>query len=613
MGLVYLGTSPGGRKVAIKVVHPHYASDPKFRSRFAREVAAARQVGGFHTAAVMGADPDAESPWMATAYIPGPSLDQAIARRGPLDEAGVRKLGAALAEGLAAIHDCGLIHRDLKPSNVILADDGPRIIDFGIAKGTDTTALTSSQVIIGTLRYMSPEQLRARKLTPASDIFALGTVLAHAATGHDPFDEQDIAVVSQILNDPPNLNPLTGHLRDIISACLAKDPSERPSTADLLARLNHPRAASEPARDATPEPVPEQITPPTLTAAPPGAIRPQSPAAPEPSPGVTADATMNAMPPPPGPGTPLPATKSRHAPAAASAAPARNPQRWRSPPRTALAAAGTVAAVGLATLGVLLSHNHPATPRSATGPLPATSRPVTGPLAATSRPVTRPLAATSWSATGSLAATFNTTSTAISSVAFGPSGTLATGANNGITYLWNTTTGKITATLTETTTWAFVNSVAFGPGDTLAVGDSTGSAYLWNTTTRAITATLTDPTTRYVSVLVAFGPGGTLATTDSNGDTYLWNTATHKITATLTDPASGGVSSVAFGPDGTLATADSNSDTYLWNTTTGKVTATLTDPASRDVSSVAFGPGGTLATGDYNGRAYLWKITYRKS
>ena len=516
MGLVYLGTSPGGRKVAIKVVHPHYASDPKFRSRFAREVAAARQVGGFHTAAVMGADPDAESPWMATAYIPGPSLDQAIARRGPLDEAGVRKLGAALAEGLAAIHDCGLIHRDLKPSNVILADDGPRIIDFGIAKGIDTTALTSSQVIVGTLRYMSPEQLRGRKLTPASDIFALGTVLAHAATGHDPFDEQDIAVVSQILNDPPNLNPLTGQLRDIISACLAKDPSERPGTADLVARLNHPRAASEPARDATPEPVPEQIMPPTLTAAPPGAIRAQSPAAPGPSPGVTADAIMNAMPPRTDPGTPLPDTKSRHAPAAASAAPARDPQRWRSPPRTALAAAGTVAAVGLATLGVLLSHNHPATPRSATGPLPTTSR-----------PVTRPLAATSTSATGSLAATFNTTSTAISSVAFGPSGTLAAGANNGITYLWNTTTGKVTATLTETTRWDLgelggVSSVAFGPDGTFATGDgSTGDAYLWNTTTHKVTAILIDPTSG-VFALVAFGPGGTLATADYNGRAYLW-------------------------------------------------------------------------------------------
>jgi serine/threonine protein kinase len=128
MGRVFLGESPGGREVAIKVVHPHYASSPDFRRRFAREVAAARQVGGFHTAAVVGADPEADPPWMATAYIPGPSLADAVTDAGPLDEAGVRRLGAALAEGLAAIHECGLIHRDLKPSNVILASDGPRII-----------------------------------------------------------------------------------------------------------------------------------------------------------------------------------------------------------------------------------------------------------------------------------------------------------------------------------------------------------------------------------------------------------------------------------------------------------------------------------------------------
>ncbi len=271
MGRVYLGESPGGRKVAIKVVHPHYATDPEFRRRFAREVAAARQVGGFHTAAVVGADPGADPPWMATAYIPGPSLAETIAQHGPLDEAGVRKLGAALAEGLAAIHDCGLIHRDLKPGNVILADDGPRIIDFGIAKGTDATALTGSSAVIGTLRYMSPEQLNGHELTPQSDVFALGTVLAFAATGHDPFEAPTIpAVITRILTDPPDLDPLTGDLRGIIGDCLGKDPGSRPSPDDLLARFSRP-APHDPAVTAAPAPVP--------TAGPPAADHPVTQAA----------------------------------------------------------------------------------------------------------------------------------------------------------------------------------------------------------------------------------------------------------------------------------------------------------------------------------------------
>ena len=263
MGRVYLGASPGGRKVAIKVVHADYADDQDFRRRFAREVAAARQVGGFHTAAVVGADPGADPPWMATAYIPGPSLAEAIARQGPLEEAGVRELGAALAEGLEAIHACGLIHRDLKPGNIILADDGPRIIDFGIAKGADVTALTGSHVVIGTLRYMSPEQLHGQELTPYSDVFALGTILAYAATGHDPFDAPTIAaVITRILHGSPDLDPLTGDLRGIISACLAKEPGTRPSPADLLAHFNPPEARGAPAVITAPEPVPAAVTSP---------------------------------------------------------------------------------------------------------------------------------------------------------------------------------------------------------------------------------------------------------------------------------------------------------------------------------------------------------------
>jgi serine/threonine protein kinase len=258
MGRVYLGQSPGGRKVAVKVVHPHYGNDPEFRRRFAREVAAARQVGGFHTAAVVGADPAADPPWMATAYIPGPSLAEAVAQGGPLGEAGVRELGAALAEGLAAIHECGLIHRDLKPGNVILADDGPRIIDFGIAKGADATALTGSSAVIGTLRYMSPEQLNGHELTPQSDVFALGTVLALAATGHDPFEAPTIpAVITRILTEPPDLDPLSGELRVIIADCLAKDPGGRPSPGDLLVRFSHAEG-HDPTVTAAPAPVPAQ-------------------------------------------------------------------------------------------------------------------------------------------------------------------------------------------------------------------------------------------------------------------------------------------------------------------------------------------------------------------
>ncbi|WP_344984079.1 serine/threonine-protein kinase, partial [Thermobifida alba] len=187
MGQVFLARSPGGRPVVVKVILPEYASDTEYRARFAREVEAARRVGGFHTAQVVAADPDADPPWMATAYVPGPSLSQAVHQRGPLDEQVLRTLAAGLAEGLAAIHGCGLVHRDFKPGNIILAADGPRIIDFGIARPTDASTMTQTGAVIGTLSYMSPEQIGGSPVGPASDIFSFGTVLAFAATGRSPF------------------------------------------------------------------------------------------------------------------------------------------------------------------------------------------------------------------------------------------------------------------------------------------------------------------------------------------------------------------------------------------------------------------------------------------
>jgi len=188
MGQVFLGVSPGGRKVAVKLIHQVHGGTAEFRERFAREIEAAQRVGGFHTAPVVDADPHADPPWMVTAYIEGPSLQQAVSQDGPLPPGRLRALGAGLAEGLGAIHARGLVHRDLKPANVILADDGPRIIDFGVARAVDaTTGSTSADTVMGTVAYMSPEQVRGGAAGPASDVFALGSVLAFAATGRPPF------------------------------------------------------------------------------------------------------------------------------------------------------------------------------------------------------------------------------------------------------------------------------------------------------------------------------------------------------------------------------------------------------------------------------------------
>jgi len=664
MGRVFLGVSPGGRKVAIKVVHWQLARDPEFRRRFAREVEAARRVGGFHTALVVDADPDADLPWMATAFVAGPSLSVAVAEGGPLGEAGVRGLGVALAEGLAAIHSCGLVHRDLKPSNVIVADDGPRIIDFGIAKGTGGTSLTGSHVLIGTLRYMSPEQLGGGEATAASDVFALGAVLAYAATGHDPFGAPDLAVIAQILHDPPDLEPLAGDLRAIIAGCLAKDPAARPSTTDLLTRLRSPHLPGEPGGQ------------PPLRSQPPTRRR-----------------------------------SSR--------------RRWRT---AAVAAVATAAVALATVLAVVLPGTHPAaSDPAATHPAathPAISHPASANSASSrslgSHPASAKLAATlvatiadpsppdpatgvtevssvafgpggilaigdgtnhiylGDTATGHVARTLTDPShNGFDSEAFGPGGIFAAGDNGGNVYLWNTATWRLTVTLTvppvdNLTSWvdavAFapdgtlavgagrgfdtsagsvsyyrtylwdtatrritatftppgfggltdteINSVAFGPGGVLAIGVDSNTTFLWNTATRRITATLTltNPPGGGIGCPAVFGPGSALATCDSQEDAYLWDTATRHKIALLATPLTGqGANNVAFGPGGILAVGDGNGSTYLWDTATQRIAATLPDPSGQSVDAVAFGPGGMFATGDANGNAYLWTITYPRS
>ncbi len=184
MGRVYLGRSGGGRTVAVKIVHPHFALDEEFRARFRREVEAARRVGGAWTAPVLDADPDAPVPWVATGYAAGPTLTEAVREGAPLPAHSVRVLGAGLAEALAHVHSLGLVHRDVKPSNVLLTLDGPRLIDFGIARATDGTAsLTATGASVGSPGYMAPEQILGKPVTGAADVFSLGAVLVYAATG----------------------------------------------------------------------------------------------------------------------------------------------------------------------------------------------------------------------------------------------------------------------------------------------------------------------------------------------------------------------------------------------------------------------------------------------
>ncbi len=238
MGRVYLGMSPAGRAVAIKVVHPDLASDTEFLRRFQQEVAAARAVSGIYTAPVVASGLDERPPWLATAFVPGPPLDQVVGENGPLPEPALWPLLAGLVEALQAIHACGVVHRDLKPPNVLLAADGPRVIDFGISRATDGTALTAAGVVFGTPGYMSPEQAEGKPAGPASDVFALGCVIGYAATGAGPFGTGTAAaVLYRVVHAEAMLDAVPPPLREIISGCLAKDPAARPAPAALATAL----------------------------------------------------------------------------------------------------------------------------------------------------------------------------------------------------------------------------------------------------------------------------------------------------------------------------------------------------------------------------------------
>jgi Protein kinase domain len=403
MGEVFLARSPGGRLVAVKVVRAELAGLAEFRRRFAREVTAAQTVSGLFTAPVVDADVDAPVPWLATAYVPGPSLAEAITRHGPLPAPSVLALAAGLAEGLGAIHAVGIVHRDLKPSNVLLADDGPRIIDFGISRAADATMLTGMGVVFGSAAFMSPEQARGHRVGPPSDIFSLGAVLTFAAAGQGPFGAgSSNTLLYRVVFTPPDTGGLPTELRPLVERCLAKDPEQRPGTDQLLAELN----TSPPAEGWLPAPITQAF--PAHPPAEPGPAAPTALDDPSGTPATQPAAPRAGVPDSKMPtGTP----EDTPPPAAAGTEAPGDSRQGRRPGRSRLGLAGaaTAAAVAIIYLIVAMTAHLPPFGKATLAP--------SSPAAATTAPAStgpRPSPAATTPVTS--AATFPATSAATSPV-----------------------------------------------------------------------------------------------------------------------------------------------------------------------------------------------------
>jgi hypothetical protein len=471
MGEVYLAKSPGGRLVAIKLIRPELAEERGFRSRFSSEISAARNVSGIYTAAVVDADADAELPWMATVYVPGPSLTDAVEENGPLPVRSVLALAAGLAEALQAIHRADLVHRDLKPSNVLLATDGPRVIDFGISLALERSMMTATGMVMGSPGFMSPEQARGqREVGTPTDMFSFGAVLAFAATGNSPFGVGPTpALLYRVVNEPPDLEAVPARLRPLVEQCLVKDPADRPTPAEVLASLSDDVEILT--GEWLPQPIAETMVrySPTLQTPLPPALREPEPAPAEPAASASAVAgpsgpvgyeptELGPVIPAPAEADPvastrveqglLPETAFIPASGAVTAAgrdvaggtggmpPTRPPspfRRWRWPAAAAAAVIVAVVAVLLAThsngatpkVGVTPTASlagdatrAPATPTTSTASRTPTKRPTT-PTSAVYTPSTQAATATSGTPTSS------TTATATSSTSATPTATTA--------------------------------------------------------------------------------------------------------------------------------------------------------------------------------------------
>jgi WD40 repeat protein len=635
MGQVFLGLSPGGRQVAVKIIHPGYARGKQFRERFAREIEAARRVGGFHTASVVDADPGADPPWMVTAFIHGASLQQAVAGGGPFSLGQVCRLGAGLAEGLAAIHACGLVHRDLKPSNVILADDGPRIIDFGIARAAEASPMTTAGMVVGTYSYMSPEQLRGEVAGPASDVFALGCTLAFAATARVTFgDDSLVTVVYRITTEPPDLTDLTEEhgFRQLVSECLAKHPADRPGLATILERLAEMGSAAEadPAKPAKPtigHDRPAEYRRPAEPAGyrqPAGYRYPGEPGVGAPTPKSVPDVAAESAP---------PVVAAAAAPHVAAAEPPPYPYTPPAEPQPYPYTPPVQPASGQAGFpsggGVGLDSGRVGGPSSPelmyeptqavrtgdrTAPGPGSDQ-QTGRAGGRRRTVLIVAGVAVLVIGGIVGVLLSSGSPKASHPMAAQSSAHGTGHPSAHS------SGHPSPAVVPTQPVVSLHDPGgknvfgdvFSSGTVLVTGDSAGSSYLWNVATGQLIASLKDPNSNGVNS-IAFNPtSNSYAMADANGNIYLWSASSDKLTATLSN-GSRDDNRVSISPDGSRVAVGSNGgSTYLWDVAGGKANSTSTnsfhDPGGKNVYGVAFSPDGNLlAAGDTDGSTYVWNV-----
>ncbi len=597
-GSVYLGEDTSGRRAAVKLLHPHLSTDTRVRRYFARELAMARRVQGFCLAEILDADPGAEQPWLATEYVEGPTLGRAVREYGPRAGGDLQRLAVQTITALAAIHAAGVVHRDLKPANILLGQDGPRVIDFGIARALD--ADTHSATRIGTLGYMAPEQIEGTTLGPSADVFAWGAVIIHAATGAEAFPgPTQAARINRVLTQPPEPGDLTDPLLSIALACTHKDPDQRPTARQIWDMLLTGRTTPpETRRAGRPDP---RRTLRTVAKLRHGhrvdAIAFSTDGATLATGG--ADGTVRLW----------DATTGKQHTAILTAGVASVTAIAFNPTGTTIAVKGTDPDFGTVLLWDPAAADEPASlvaHEDGVGPVAFSPD---GAVLATLVSFVRTCVMLWDPVTGERAATLSGPAAAslAPALAFSPdSTTLATASSDGSVGLWDPATGELRSTITGTGAWVF--ALAFSPGgSTLATADRDGIIGLCDLATGR--ATVTRGATHDWDYSVVFSPDATtFATGHTDGTVAVRDSATGRPQATIT----GGDHAFpeVFSPDGNLLVTSrgTSGNARLWDLVTGEERVLLTG-GEQSVRSVAFSPDSTtLATGSEDGTVLLHLI-----